>query len=182
MRYLSPFTNWFFKLFQPLMIDPLTTSAAIMAGTKLFGSIFGGGGTKTPKEAREARKMLLAFARGESDDLFPEQDILSKAFGSISSRIGRQKEGASAKFASLGLDPRSGLAQQGLSGIQRTEAGLRGKTRADVSIAKSRSRMDALRALLGLPEKQTGLDVPSTIASIGGDVGNLLALKSILKS
>lgn len=234
MCSLNPFTNWFFRLFQPLTIDPIVTGSLISGGAKLFASLFGDSGSKVPPEAQRARQLLLAFAQGgfrtkrgrsvadlekliaaggffddpnnpaqtknirekevgifktrlsalqeknkSLEGLFPEEEILEKSFGAISSRINRQKQGASAKFASLGLDPRSGLAQQGLSGIQRTEAGLRGGARTDVSLAKSQARMSALRALLGLPSQQTGLDVPNTVASIGGDISQTLLLKSL---
>ena len=130
-------------------------------------------GSKRPGKFGDILRDIGGRTKGVNEaaqGLFPEQEILERAFGAIRSRITRQKQGASAKFASLGLDPRSGLAQQGLSGIQRTEAGAQGGAAAGVKIAKSRLRMDALRQLAGLPPNPSGgLDIPNTIASIGQD-------------
>ena len=161
---------------------PVHVPFSISLGSKLFGSIFGGGGQpKVPRESLEARKLLLAFGKGEESDLFPEQDILERTFNTISSRVDRQKEGATARAASLGIAPGSGLAENLRSGIQRSEAEAFGKARAGVGIAKSGSRLQALMALLGLPSQSQGIDVPNVLAQGGQDLSQLLLLKDFLR-
>jgi len=218
MYKLNPFSKWFWSLFTPLLISPIAASFAVNIGSKLFGSLFGGGGApEIPPEAQFAREVLAAFASGDdvnqfkdfdltgfegsvvgkrakglssrrekvlkaAGGLFPEQDILQKAFSSITSRINRQKEGATARAASLGIKPGSGLAENLRSGIQRGEAEAFGKTRSAVSIAKANARRSALNALLGLPSIPQGIDTPNVIAQGGQDLSQLLLLKDFLKS
>jgi len=228
MYKLNPFFKWFWSLFTPTYIHgavaagsaaaaPATGGLSLLApfaidfGSKLFGSLFGGGGApKIPPEAQFARSVLAAFAGGQTESptaalegaggllgklgakgkrineaaqgLFPEEDILQKAFGSITSRINRQKEGATARAASLGIKPGSGLAENLRSGIQRGEAEAFGKTRSSVSIAKANARRSALFALLGLPSIPQGIDAPNVIAQGGQDLSQLLLLKDFLKS
>jgi len=225
MLSLNPFSKWFWSLFKPLSVDTLAPGAAaapstgglsliplgIELGSKLFGSIFGGGGSpKVPPEAQFARSVLAQFAAGNpkfvnplegrsgifgkagqsfdrqqgqisgaAEGLFPEEDILEQAFGSIRARVNRQKEGATARAASLGIKPGSGLAENLRSGIQRGEAEAFGKTRSAVSIAKSNARRNALFALLGLPSIPQGIDVPNVLAQGGQDFAQFLRFKEL---
>lgn len=118
-----------------------------------FQSPFGFKGLGNLDPGIDAANLLMNFAlQGRPDDV--QNSIREKIFESINVGTKRAKSGRRGQLASLGIDPRSGLAQSELAGIERRGLEARGKAVSDLEVQEFQQRMNALMSVLGVTPRQ----------------------------